>query len=251
MPPLPVRAPFLLLSIRAEDEVADDEFSAIMRYGELDESGLRRIRLDREPLTGLDLDDWSGVILGGGPYNFSDPPAEKSADQCRAEADLLALLEQIVARDFPFLGCCYGIGALGTFAGGTVDRTYGEPIGSVPVSLTAAGRVDPLLAGLPSAFDAFVGHKEAITRLPPDAIVLASSPTCPVQAFRVGRNVYATQFHPELDVAGICTRIEVYKNHGYFAPSAADSLKKSMRQCKVVHPPTILRRFVSRFGFRS
>ncbi len=242
--------PFLLLSIRAEDAAADDEYSAIMRFSGLDESGLQRIRLDRESLGRVNLDDWSGVILGGGPYNFSDASAAKSADQRRAEAEVLALLDEIVARDFPFLGCCYGIGALGTHLGATVDRTFTEQIGSVPVSLTAAGRADPLLADVPDVFEAFVGHKEAISELPPDAVLLATAPACPVQAFRIGRNVYATQFHPELDVAGICTRIEIYKHYGYFHPDAADSLKASVQQCHVVHPPAILRSFARRFAVR-
>lgn len=244
----PASAPFLLLSIRAEDAAADDEYAAVMRFSGLDESGLRRIRLDRDPLGRVDLDDWSGVILGGGPFNFSDPPTEKSSEQRRAESELLALLDEIVARDFPFLGCCYGIGALGTHIGATVDRTFAEPIGSVPISLTAAGRDDPLLADVPDSFEAFVGHKEAVSKLGADAVLLASSPGCPVQAFRVGANVYATQFHPELDVAGICTRIEVYKHYGYFEPDAADSLKASMVRREVVHPPTILRNFVRRFA---
>ncbi len=69
-----------------------------------------------------------------------------------------------------------------------------------------------------------------------------ASPACPVQAFRVGRNVYATQFHPELDVAGICTRIEVYKDFGYFDPDTAESLKESTRHSKVIYPPAILGR---------
>ena len=40
--------------------------------------------------------------------------------------------------------------------------------------------------------------------LPRHAVLLASSPTCPVQAFRIGSHVYATQFHPELDAARTC-----------------------------------------------
>ena len=240
--------PFLLLSIRAEDAAADDEYAAIMRFSGLDERSLPRIRMDREPLGSIDLDEWSGIILGGGPYNVSDSPAGQSSEQRRVESDLQALLDEVVARDFPFLGCCYGIGVLGTQIGATVDRTYTEPIGSVPVSLTAAGRADPLLAGLPEVFEAFVGHKEAVRGLPSDAVVLATSPQCPVQAFRVGRHVYATQFHPELDVAGICTRIDVYKHYGYFAPEAADTLKESVRRSHVKHPPEILRTFVRLFA---
>jgi GMP synthase (glutamine-hydrolysing) len=242
------RRPFLLLSVRAEDAAADDEYAAMMRFSGLDERSLPRIRMDREPLGSVDLDDWSGIVLGGGPYNVSDPLADQSPEQRRVESELLALLDAIVARDFPFLGCCYGIGMLGAQSGATVDRTYAEPIGSVPVSLTAAGHADPLLAGLPDVFEAFVGHKEAIRTLQSDAVVLASSPDCPVQAFRVGRHVYATQFHPELDVAGICTRIDVYKHYGYFVPEAADALKDSVRRSHVTHPPAILRNFVRLFG---
>jgi GMP synthase (glutamine-hydrolysing) len=244
----PSPAPFLFLSIRAQEAAADDEYSAVMRFGGLDEREVHRIRLYREPLGDVDLDRCSGVILGGGPYNISDPPADKSADQRRAETDVLRLLDDVVARDFPFLGCCYGIGALGAHIGATIDRRFAEPIGSVQVSLTPAGRTDPLFADVPDGFEAFVGHKEAVSELPTGAVLLASSPACPVQAFRVGLNIYATQFHPELDVAGICTRIEVYKHFGYFDPDTAESLKESTRHAKVIHPPAILRRFVDRFA---
>jgi GMP synthase (glutamine-hydrolysing) len=241
-------APFLLLSIRAEDSAADEEYAAMMRFSGLDEVALRRIRLDRESVAGLDLADWSGLILGGGAYNVTDPRSDKSEDQLRVEAELADLLRTVVDRDFPFLGCCYGIGTLGTLIGAVVDRTYSEPISAVPVTLTEAGRDDPLLEDLPAEFEAFVGHKEAICTLPDEAVLLASSPDCPVQAFRLGRNVYATQFHPELDVPGICTRIDVYRNHGYFAPGSGEKLKAAMQLTRVVHPPSILRTFVRRYG---
>jgi GMP synthase (glutamine-hydrolysing) len=77
---------------------------------------------------------------------------------------------------------------------------------------------------------------------------LASSAACPVQAFRVGQHVYATQFHPELDADGICTRIDVYKDHGYFAPEAADDLKSVARQHDVTHPMRILRNFAQQYA---
>jgi GMP synthase (glutamine-hydrolysing) len=238
---------FLLLSIRAEDQAADDEYRAMRQFSRLGDD-LVRLRLDREPLGEIDLADWRGVILGGGPYNFSDPEETKSAQQRRVEADLLGLLARIVEVDFPFLGCCYGIGALGTLLGATVDHEYSEPVGPVRVTLTEDGLADAVLAGIPERFDAFVGHKEAINGLPSSARLLASSATCPVQAFRVGENVYATQFHPELDVDGICTRIDVYRHHGYFAPEAAEALKHEMTRSNVIHPPEILRNFARRYS---
>jgi GMP synthase (glutamine-hydrolysing) len=242
------QAPFLLLSIRGEDAAADDEYQAMMRFAGLDGSGMHRIRLTHRPLGPVDLDDWSGIILGGGPYNVSDPEESKSATQQRAESELLSLVEEIVDKDFPFLGCCYGVGMLGSVIGATVDRSYPEPVAAVTVTLTEAGRAEPLFAELPDVFDAFGGHKEAASSLPAGAVRLASSPDCPVQAFRVGSNAYATQFHPELDLEGILTRIDVYKNHGYFEPESADSLKTAARQRHIEYPPTILRRFVERYA---
>ncbi|OBF33635.1 glutamine amidotransferase [Mycobacterium sp. ACS1612] len=241
-------APFLLLSIRAEDAAADDEYRAMMRFAGLDSEGMHRIRLTHQSLGDIDLADWSGIILGGGPYNVSDPAESKSPTQRRVEAELLPLIAQIVDADFPFLGCCYGVGTLGSVVGASVDRTYPEPVGAMTVTLTDDGRRDPLFVDMPGVFDAYGGHKEGVSALAPHVVRLAYSADCPIQAFRVGANVYATQFHPELDADGICTRIDVYKDYGYFAPETAESLKSDALQHSVEHPPAILRSFAQRYA---
>ncbi len=152
----------------------------------------------------------------------------------------------MIARDFPFLGACYGIGSIGRHQGAVVDRSFPEPVGPVSVELTDAGMADPLFAGLPRAFRAYGGHKEAISRLPDHAVSLATSEAAPVQAFRVGKHVYATQFHPELDLDGILTRIAVYAHHGYFDPSEQEALGAAAAAVTVTHPMTILRNFATR-----
>ena len=240
--------PFLLLSIRADDAAADNEYESFQTLAGLTEAELRRVRLDRRALGDIDLRDWSGIWVGGGPFNYTDPDEKKSPVQRRVEADLNRLLDAVAGADFPFLGACYGVGALGRHQGGVLDRRYPEEVGTVRIRLTAAGRSDPLLAELPEEFDAFTGHKEAVSERPGHAVLLASSAECPVQAFRVGANLYATQFHPELDVAGLCTRIDVYKHAGYFDPGQADELKAQARRSDVSHPPAILRAFVRRYA---
>ena len=240
--------PFLLLSTRAEDLAADEEYAAFLRCTGLAEQQVHRFRLEAAPLPRLDLDDWSGILLGGGPFNSSDPAEEKSAVQRRVEADLDALLDDVVARDFPFFGACYGIGTVGVHQGGVVDRVHAEPISAVPVTLTAAGREDPVLAGVPDRFDAFVGHKEACRVLPPSAVLLASSAACPVQMFRVRTNVYATQFHPELDVPGIVTRVRVYQHAGYFEPADMNALIDTLTPAVVTEPGRMLANFVDRYA---
>ena len=240
--------PFILLATRAEDGPADEEYELFLRYTGLAESELRRVRLEAGPMPELDLDDLSGIFVGGGPFNASDPPEQKSAVQRRVEAEFAALLDQVVARDFPFLGACYGVGTVGAHQGAIIDRTYGEPVGVVEVSLTDAGIADPLLAGIPPRFDAFVGHKEAMRSLPSSATLLASSVSCPVQMFRVRENIYATQFHPELDVTGITARIHAYTDFGYFAPTEVDIPLAAVRRREVLHPSRMLRTFVERYA---
>jgi GMP synthase (glutamine-hydrolysing) len=240
--------PFLLLSSRAEDEAADGEYEAFLRYTGLAPGQLCRIRMEAAPLPALDLDDFSGVMVGGGPFNSSDPPAEKSAVQRRVEHELGTLLDEIVARDFPFFGACYGVGTLGVHQGGVIDRTYAEPISSVRVQLTEAGVGDPILAGMAGEFDAFVGHKEACSVLPSTAVLLATSAACPVQMFRVKQNLYATQFHPELDLPGLVTRVHVYQHAGYFPPDEMDDLIARLTPAVVTEPGRMLTNFVARYG---
>lgn len=240
--------PFVLLATRAEDVPADEEYALFLRYSGLDERDLIRVRLEAEPMPRFDLDALSGIFVGGGPFNASDPPHTKSAVQRRVEAEFAALLDEVVARDFPFLGACYGVGTLGAHQGALIDRTYSEPISVVPVTLTQAGAHDPLLKGMPRTFEAFVGHKEAISRLPASATLLGSSPSCPVQLFRVGANVYATQFHPELDVDGITTRIHAYADYGYFAADELELTLAAVRRAAVSEPSRMLRTFVERYA---
>jgi GMP synthase (glutamine-hydrolysing) len=238
--------PFLLLSIRGEQAAADNEYESFLRFTGLPEAQLPRVNLAREPLPPVDLDAWSGILLGGGPWNASDPEETKSTAQVNAEAAIARLLDVVVARDFPFLGACYGIGTVGLHQGAVVDRRWPEPVGPLSVTLTEDGKADPLFAGVPGDFAAYGGHKEGMVTLPPSAVQLATSAACPVQAFRVGHNVYATQFHPELDLEGVCTRIEVYKNAGYFPPGEAETLKERSRAVEVLHPMTLLANFVGR-----
>ncbi|WP_028279197.1 glutamine amidotransferase [Arthrobacter sp. H5] len=240
--------PFLLIATRAQDAAADGEYQGFLRFGGLAPDQLHRVRAETGPLPAIDLADYSGVLIGGSPFNSSDPEVDKTLVQRRVEREIAELLDAIVAADFPFLGACYGVGTLGRHQGGLIDRTFAEPIGAVQITVTDAGVADPLLTGLPRTFDAFVGHKEACTTLPAGAVVLASSSSCPVQMFRIKENLFATQFHPELDVDALVQRIDIYRHAGYFPPEQAEDYMARVRTTKVDQPAVILRNFVRRYA---
>ncbi|MBT8259297.1 MAG: glutamine amidotransferase [Bacteroidia bacterium] len=240
--------PFLILQIRPFDDASDDEFKALLKYGGLKETEAHRVRMEQNGIPEINLDDYSGIIVGGGPSNVSDSLIDKSEAQKRFEADLNILFDKVFNNDFPFLGICYGMGALAKHQGGEVSKElYGESVGAIDISMTAEGQQDKLLKGLPTVFMAYCGHKEACQNLTPGATLLASSTECPSQMIRFQSNIYATQFHVELDEAGIKLRIEAYKNHGYFNPEDAQFLIDKMADANVIYPSKILRRFVDSY----
>ena len=115
-----------------------------------------------------------------------------------------AWLREAAERGIPVLGVCFGHQLLAEAYGGSVGRNpRGRELGTVRCSLTAAGRVDPLFAGVPPSFEVQATHEDEVTALPEDAELLATNAASAVQAFRVGRRVRAVQFHPELDPAAL------------------------------------------------
>ena len=241
---------FLILQLRPEAEASDAEYASILDKTGLSPERTHRIRLDCEPLPrGLDVTDYAGVIVGGGPGCVSDDPATKSQMDAQIEAAIMGLMPQITAQDHPFMGCCYGLGILAAHLGGTVSKDqYGEAVGPSTCHLTEEGTRDPLTAGLDASFQAFVGHKEAVQALPDGCVHLLASDPCPFQMIRFGQNVYATQFHPEADAGDFEQRINIYKNFGYFPPEDAQRLIDVCHAADVTQPGEILRRFAQRYG---
>lgn len=240
--------PFLLLTTRSENDVAQEEYESFLTFGGLEADQLVRVRLEEAPLGDIHLSDWSGIIVGGSPFNAGDPETQKSGTQRRVEAELGELIDRVVETDFPFFGACYGVGLLAGRLGGVVDRTWPEGVGPAAVTLTAEGEDDQIFGALQPRFDAYVGHKEACTVLPEGAVVMASGTACPVQAFRVRENIYATQFHPELSKEGLLGRVLAYRDNGYFRPEEFDDVAATIEASVVTEPSRLVRAFVQRFA---
>ena len=248
MPHMTATKPILVLQLRPEDATSDSEYACLLKYGGMRAEDTCRMRIEHRGIPdGLDLDDYSAIIVGGSPFDISTLEDKKTPIQKKIEADFNKLLQQVVTRDLPFLGACSGNGLLGNYLGTPISRKYGEPVSCVTLDITEAGQRDPLLTGFPTQIDVLLGHKEAVDCLPKGAILLMSGRTCPVQMFRMGENVYATQFHPEGDADEFALRIDTYRNHGYFEPHEADGLKQHVCQKPTPYAQKILKRFVERY----
>ena len=189
--------------------------------------------------------DWDVLVIGGGMANTFLHAQGVAVGKSLAEKDLAELLDRVMDRGTPFFGACYGVGTLACHQGAVVDTTYGEAVTAPDVTLTEAGLADPVCAGVPKVFQAFVAHKEAVTTLPPHAVVLGTGEACPVQMFRIGANLYATQFHPELDGDYLAHRLGFYAGHGYFADDELAELQARVRLDDVSDSWKLLANFVA------
>jgi GMP synthase-like glutamine amidotransferase len=141
------------------------------------------------------------VLLGGG---FMPDDDERAPHLPRERA----LVDEALATDVPLLGICLGAQLLSLVAGGEVTARSGETErGSCPVRLLEAARDDRLFAGLADYDELRMiqNHHDSITKLPAEAVHLATSDKCRVQAFRVGAAAWGVQFHPEASADRVTT----------------------------------------------
>jgi GMP synthase (glutamine-hydrolysing) len=124
------------------------------------------------------------------------------------EADLypylkheIDIIRKRVEADRPTLGICLGSQLMAAAMGKRVYKgPQGKEIGFREIQLTQAGQESPLHHFDPSKTRIMQIHGDTFD-LPDEATLLASSPLYTNQAYRIGRNCFALQFHPELDQA--------------------------------------------------
>ena len=242
-------APLLYVCVRPQLGAAAAEYESFRAAMRVDEGLLARHDLVREPLPDDVFERYAGFLIGGSPFNVTDPESTKTDAQRRLEADLARIAEATADGAGPAaLFTCYGIGIATRTLGGTVSRAFPEDTGPVAVQLTAGAATDPLFGTLAHRFTALTAHKEGTESLPPGAVLLARNDGCPIQAYRVGDRLYATQFHPEPTTKAFTERMAVYRDDGYFDSADYDAIAGRVLAASVSQPARLLRAFAERFG---
>jgi GMP synthase (glutamine-hydrolysing) len=170
------------------------------------------VRVDLgETVPDLTTGAYDAILFAGGEYRPDE--FEKPIFQAERERIMAALEARV-----PILGICLGNQLIAHWLGGQVTAGKWE-IGWLPVTVNDAGLADPLLAGLGDTFHAFLWHGDRVSQLPENAVLLASSELCPVQAFRLrDLPVWGVQFNPQYDpviAEGVIRAAKTLSSHGY------------------------------------
>ncbi|PRQ12096.1 glutamine amidotransferase [Corynebacterium sp. 13CS0277] len=229
---------FLLVSPRTGEEIAAAERGDFLRATGLAESDLDQVVIDSTDAVVGSLDGYVGIFVGGSPLNITtDSP---SAYQEHVHAQLAPL----VGGPLPAFFVCFGAGFVTDLLGGHVGRTHPEAAGPTTVELTASGRRDVLLRDLPHEFPALTGHTENIVIPALECEVLATAPSCPTQMVRYGDHTWACQFHADMDPQAMKTRMDFYRDYGYFNAKDYDDIVATLPEVDTRAANQILANFV-------
>lgn len=133
------------------------------------------------------IDDCDGYVITG-----SKRSAYEDEAWIHTLSDYILLLHE---HTKPLVGICFGHQLIAMVLGGeTTAATDGWGVGvHRSAVLQNADFMQPRLKN----FSLLYSHKDQVTRLPDEAVPLATHDFCPNAMFRVGSHIFAFQGHPE------------------------------------------------------
>ena len=159
------------------------------QYGQLIARRVRDLRVYSEilpcdtPADEIAEENPSAIILSGGPASVYAEDAP-SVDPAVFELGL------------PVLGFCYGQQIMAKTLGGVVGHTEVGEYGPATINRVAPSR---LLDGTPDEQTVWMSHRDSVAMVPEGFTMTSSTQVCPVASMECAeRNLYATQFHPEV-----------------------------------------------------
>jgi len=124
-----------------------------------------------------------GIVISGGPSSVIKKGAVR-------------VNKKIYQLGVPILGICYGQQLIAHDLGGKVTTSAQREYGPTAINITKS---NPLFKGLKKQQVAWMSHADKVTKLPPGFVRLASSQNTKIGAMVDSkRQIYATQFHPEV-----------------------------------------------------
>ena len=137
-------------------------------------------------ISSLDLNNYSSIILSGRRKNDSEMNIINSK-----------LIKHSVEKDKALLGICYGAEILALTLGGTIKKMTSPRHGLYEIDVT---KNNPLCSGKIKGFES---HSYMVSKLDSFFRQIAMSDDCEFEIFQYnGKNIFGTQFHPEMSDDG-------------------------------------------------
>lgn len=137
-------------------------------------------------ISSLNLGNYSSVILSGRRKNNPEMNTINSK-----------LVKHSLEEKKPLLGICYGAEILALTLGGTIKKMTSARHGLYEINIT---KDNPLSSGKIKGFES---HSYMVSKLDSPFTQIAASDDCKFEIFQYDdKNIFGTQFHPEMSTDG-------------------------------------------------
>lgn len=164
-----------------------------------------------------DITAYDGVMITGSPSSVHD-----------ADAWVGRLLEKIrsaASAKTPIYGACYGHQAVALALGGTIGpNPHGWTFGLEACEIVAP---QPWMEPLGHTHHQFAAHIEQVVSLPPEAHIITRAKGVPCAGFVIGRHIYTSQNHPEMERGFFTALLDEYRDK--LGAEVADKADASLR----------------------
>lgn len=183
-------------------------------------TSVTRLDLNQElPL----LTDFDWLVVLGGKMSVND------SDKYSWITKEIEFIRQCIDSGKIVIGICLGSQLVASALGARVFKNTEPEMGFWPVLFNTHAHNDPIFKHFPSELNVLHVHFDTFS-LPNGAVSMASSAATNCQVFRVGKTVFAFQFHFEVtseNIAGFIKAVEPEIVEGKYCQTAAQILELS------------------------
>ncbi len=199
----------ILLQIRHEKHVQNEEFESFVRYSGLNSSQIDILNVYDSPTFDLYIVDSYDALFVGGTSNANVLKPEKYPFVPLSQD----LIKYCIEKEIPVFASCFGFQlAVLALNGEIIHQENDFEMGVIDIKLTPHAIDDTLFRNIPDNFSAISVHQQLATKSPPNSILLAYTDQC-VHSFKVEEKPFwAFQFHPEVDKQTLIERLTIYKS---------------------------------------
>ena len=152
------------------------------------------------------IDNYDAYIWTGGGGNIYENNSHNFSQ--------LKLCENIIGKDKPIWGSCWGLQVIVTVLGGVIKKCQKPEFGySKDIKIISSTLNDSIYRGKSNIFDAPAHHYDIVEKLPNEFEIISENEICIQSIYSSSKNIFCTQYHPELPYDYIASLMRFWKDN--------------------------------------